>query len=165
MTRRSFRTSGAAAIPPVRPRRFRSLASRLVALGVVQLLLLAITAVVVFIAEGPHEEADPEDRVTAATVARLESLVDTPAALNDALDELRADRVELSLYDESRQLIASNVDPPLAIPSRSTRRFRHGPDGDRPPPGSWPGGTSAGPCMLPSRTGWVSACFRSPSQS
>lgn len=134
MTRRSFRTSGAAAIPPVRPRRFRSLASRLVALGVVQLLLLAITAVVVFIAEGPHEEADPEDRVTAATVARLESLVDTPAALNDALDELRADRVELSLYDESRQLIASNVDPPLAIPSRSTRRFRHGPDGDRPPP-------------------------------
>jgi len=134
MTRRSFRTSGAAAIPPVRPRRFRSLASRLVALGVVQLLLLAITAVVVFIAEGPHEEADPEDRVTAATVARLESLVDTPAALNDALDELRADRVELSLYDESRQLIASNVDPPLAIPSRPTRRFRRGPDGDRPPP-------------------------------
>ncbi|HSR97474.1 MAG TPA: HAMP domain-containing protein, partial [Kofleriaceae bacterium] len=134
MTRSSFH-SGAQPVPPGRPRRFRSLASRLVALGVVQLLLLALTAVVVFIAEGPHEEADPEDKITAATVANLERLVDSPSALSDALDQLRIDRVEVSLYDETKQLIASNVDPPLAIPSRPPRRFRRPPpDDDRPPP-------------------------------
>jgi HAMP domain-containing protein len=114
---------------PGRRRRFRSLASRLVALGVVQLVLLAFTAAVIFIAEGPHEEADPEDQLTPTAIARLERLVDTPAALNDALDELRAARVELSLYDETRQLIASNVDPPLAIPPWPPRRG-HRPPGD-----------------------------------
>ncbi len=108
-------------------RRFRSLASRLVALGVAQLLLLALTAIVVFIAEGPHEEADPEDQLTPPVIAKLEHLVDTPAALADALDELRGERVELSLYDEAHQLIASNVDPPLAIPPKPTHR------GHRPP--------------------------------
>jgi len=108
-------------------RRFRSLASRLVALGVVQLVLLAFTAAVIFIAEGPHEAADPEDQLTPAAIARLEHLIDTPAALNDALDELHAARVEVSLYDETRQLIASNVDPPLAIPPWPPRR------GHRPP--------------------------------
>src|ERR1051325_483240 len=113
MTRRStestFSTGRSVALPG-RRRRFRSLASRLVALGVVQLVLLTFTAAVIFIAEGPHEEADPEDQLTPTAIARLERLVDTPAALNDALDELRAARVELSLYDETRQLISSNVD-------------------------------------------------------
>jgi signal transduction histidine kinase len=120
-------------------RRFRSLASRLVALGVVQLVLLAFTAAVIFIAEGPHEAADPEDQLTPAAIARLEHLIDTPAALNDALDELHAARVEVSLYDETRQLIASNVDPPLAIPPWPPRRHRPPDDaGMRPPPDSFP---------------------------
>jgi signal transduction histidine kinase len=110
---------------PRRPRRFRSLASRLVALGVVQLGLLTVTAGVIFIAEGPHEEAAPEDQLTPATLRRLESLVDVPAPLSDALDELRAARIEVSLYDDAHQLIASNVDPPLAIPPRP-HRGRHG---------------------------------------
>jgi signal transduction histidine kinase len=118
------------ATAPGQPRRFRSLASRLVALGVGQLVLLALTAVVIFIAEGPHEEADPEDKLTPATIARLEGLVDAPAALTEALDELRTQRVELSLYDEAHQLIASNVDPPLAIPSRPTHRGHRGPPPD-----------------------------------
>jgi signal transduction histidine kinase len=117
-----------AAPDPDQPRRFRSLASRLVALGVGQLLLLAIIAVVIFIAEGPHDEADPEDQLTPATIARLEGLVDVPAALAVALDELRGARVELSLYDEAHQLIASNVDPPLAIPPKPAHH------GHRPPP-------------------------------
>lgn len=121
---------GGPATAPGRPRRFRSLASRLVALGVGQLVLLALTAVVIFIAEGPHEEADPEDKLTPATIARLEGLVDAPAALTEALDELRTQRVELSLYDEAHQLIASNVDPPLAIPSRPIHRGHHGPPPD-----------------------------------
>jgi signal transduction histidine kinase len=132
--------------PPVpHPRRrFRSLASRLVAVGVGQFLLLALTAIVIFIAEGPHEEADPEDKLTAQAVTRLEQLVDTPAELTVALDELRNDRVEVSLYDESHQLIASNVDPPLAIPQKPPRRPHHpppaagaappGPEAHEPPP-------------------------------
>jgi two-component system OmpR family sensor kinase len=138
MTQRS-RTTGASALqPPARPRRFRSLASRLVALGVLQLVLLAVTAIVVFIAEGPHEKAEPEDRLTPAAVARLESLVDAPSALSDALDALRAERVEVSLYDENHQLIASNVDPPLAIPSRPQRKSR--PDHRGGPPDGPPRG-------------------------
>ena len=120
---------GPAIAAPGRRRRFRSLASRLVALGVVQLVLLAFTAAVIFIAEGPHEAADPEDQLTPAAIARLEHLIDTPAALNDALEELRAARVEVSLYDETRQLIASNVDPALAIPPWPPRRG-HRPPGD-----------------------------------
>jgi signal transduction histidine kinase len=116
---------------PGPPRRFRSLASRLVALGIGQLVLLALTAVVIFIAEGPHEEADPEDKLTAPMITRLEILTDAPAALGAALDALRAQRVEISLYDDARQLIASNVDPPLAIPPRSPRHGHHGPPPDR----------------------------------
>lgn len=132
---------GPSAMPARKPRRFRSLASRLVALGVVQLVLLALTAVIVFIAEGPHEPANPEDKLTPATIAKLESLVETPAALSDALDQLRRDRIEISLYDDAHQLIASNVDPPLAIPPRPPRRRHHTPQkppderssSDRPP--------------------------------
>src|SRR5215468_4271642 len=135
---RSFspgRTGPAVALPRPR-RRFRSLASRLVALGVVQLVLLTVTAAVIFIAEGPHEEAAPEDKLTPATLLHLESLLDAPAQLSDALDELHAARVEVSLYDETHQLIASNVDPPLAIPPRSHRGRRGlwGPGPPGPPP-------------------------------
>jgi signal transduction histidine kinase len=127
---------GPAVAPPRRRRRFRSLASRLVALGVVQLGLLTVTAGVIFLAEGPHEEAAPEDKLTPAALRHLEGLVDSPAPLSDALDELRTARVEVSLYDEAHLLIASNVDPPLAIPPRPHRgrRDRFGPPG--PPPDS-----------------------------
>jgi signal transduction histidine kinase len=116
--------TGPAVAPPRRSRRFRSLASRLVALGVVQLALLTVTAGVIFVAEGPHEEAAPEDKLTPAMLRRLESLVDAPAQLSDALDDLRAARIEVSLYDDAHQLIASNVDPPLAIPPRPHRGRR-----------------------------------------
>jgi signal transduction histidine kinase len=129
--------AGPAVAPPRPARRFRSLASRLVALGVVQLGLLTVTAAVIFIAEGPHEEAAPEDKLTPATLRRLESLVDVPAQLGDALDELRAARVEVSLYDDAHQLIASNVDPPLAIPPRP-HRGRRGLFGSPGPPGPPP---------------------------
>src|SRR5262245_3919666 len=125
----SFRTGPAAAMR-MRGRRFRSLASRLVALGLGQLVLLALTAAGIFFAEGPHEPGDPEDKLTSETVGKLERLVDSPSALSDALDELRADRIEVSLYDDARQLIASNVDPPLAIPPRPPHHGR------RPPPDS-----------------------------
>ena len=52
----------------------KSLASRLVVIGVVQMLLLAITAVVIFIAEGPHEAARPEEHIVPSLIQHLESL-------------------------------------------------------------------------------------------
>lgn len=118
------------------PRRFRSLASRLVVVGVVQLVLLAATAIGIFYAEGPHEPGHPEEHVDGVLVRRIEGLVDQPTELQAELDALADKRIEVSLYDDKRQLIASNVDPPLSIPTR-----RHGPgrgppppEGDRPPP-------------------------------
>jgi signal transduction histidine kinase len=107
-----------------------------VALGVLQFALFIGTAIAFFIAEGPRREPRPRDHLVPAVVQRLEGLVDEPAALQAALDELERKRVEVSLYDAQRQLIATNVDPPLAIPER--RRFRRPPpppgEGDGPPP-------------------------------
>ena len=113
---------------------FRTLAGRLVVLGVLQLLLLAATAVAIFFAEGPHEMARPWERIDRAMTMRLGQLVDHPDELTAALDDLHRERIEVSLYDSKRQLLASNVDPPLAIPARPRR--------DGPPfgpPGPLPG--------------------------
>lgn len=114
---------------PARPRRFRSLASRMVALGVLQFALFIGAAIALFIAEGPREEPRPRDHIAPAVIQRLEGLVDEPAALQAALVDLERKRIEVSIYDAQRRLVASNVDPPLAIPER--RRFRRSP----PPPG------------------------------
>lgn len=113
----------------------RSLASRLVVIGVVQMLLLAITAIVIFIAEGPHEPARPEDYLVPSLIQRLEDAAGDQAALDGELASLREHRIEASIYDADRQLIATNVDPPLAIPERR---------GPRRPPGS-PGQGFGGP--------------------
>ena len=120
----SFKSGATAALE--KPKRFRSLASRLIAVGIGQVLLIALTAVIVFIAEGPREEGNPDERLDAATVAKLESLVDDRDTLGVALEELRGDRIEVSLYDDNKVLLASNVDPPLAAPER--------PKHDGPPP-------------------------------
>ncbi|MBX3161695.1 MAG: HAMP domain-containing histidine kinase [Deltaproteobacteria bacterium] len=150
-----------AALPPARPKRFRSLASRLVLLGIVQLVLLAGTAIVVFVAEGPHEPGRPEEHIPAA-LPRIEALIDDAAALGELLDDLHDRRIEVTLYDDKRALIASNVDPPLALPERRWRRGRPPPmppppgggDHHRPPPphdfdGPPPGGPFGdGPPML-----------------
>jgi len=118
---------------PPRPRRFRSLASRLVALGVLQFALFIGTAIAFFIAEGPHDQPHPRDHIAPGLVHRLEDLVDQPAALQAALDQLERKRIEISVYDAQRQLVATNVDPPLAIPERRP------PPGPPPPPGEgWP---------------------------
>ena len=139
----------------------RSLSSRLVVLGLVQLLLLTVGAVVIFIAEGPHGEAYPEDALRRPTIERLAQVVEQPAALADELDTLRAARVEVSIYDEARQLVATNVEPPLAIPERHHGRgaVDHGP-GDRlpddhappddrgPPPPGFGGPDDRGPPLM-----------------
>jgi two-component system OmpR family sensor kinase len=118
------------------PRRFRSLASRLILVGVVQLALLAATAIGIFYAEGPHHPGRPEEHIDRTVLAKLEGLVDQPTALQAALDELLEQRIEVSLYDDKKQLIATNVEPALAVPPRrphGPRRDGEGPPG--PPPG------------------------------
>lgn len=138
----------------------RSLASRLVVIGVVQMMLLAITAIVIFIAEGPHEPARPEDYLVPSLIQRLEDASGDQPTLDAELGSLREHRIEASIYDENRQLVATNVDPPLAIPER--RGPRRGPfpgqgfgpggpggprgPGDwRPPPGDGSQGGPRGP--------------------
>lgn len=95
--------------------RSTSLVSRLVLLGVAQLALLTLTAIGIFIAQGPYTEPRPEDHVD---LRKLELLAATPDALAVELAHLRDERIEISLYDAKRQLIATNVDPPLAVPGR-----------------------------------------------
>ena len=111
----SFKTGPQQAIS-AKPKRFRSLASKLITIGIGQVLLIAITAVVVFYAEGPREEGSPDERLDNATVERLEKLVDDKEALAFALEELHDDRIAISLYDDKHALIATNVDPPLQAP-------------------------------------------------
>jgi two-component system OmpR family sensor kinase len=137
-------------------RRFRSLASRLVALGVVQLVLLAGTAIGIFFAQGPRGEAHPDERVDPATIRELERVSDQPAALAAALEELREDRIEVSLYDANKQLVASNIEPALSIPPRRPRAPPPGmggmpgppPDNEGPPPPLPLGGFGTRPRVL-----------------
>ena len=117
-------------------RRFRSLASRLVVIGVVQVALLALISVIVFVVEGPHGPADPEDALTAPAVEKLEGLAAQPTELAAALEELRGARIEISIYDGKHQLVASNVDPALALPLHPPHGpgqvdDHHGPSGER----------------------------------
>ncbi|MDQ3333987.1 MAG: HAMP domain-containing histidine kinase [Myxococcota bacterium] len=116
----------------MRPKRFRSLASKLVLVGLVQLVLLGVTGMVISILQGPRDEAHPREVLDAKTLAKLEALADRPAELTAALEELEERRVEISIYDNDKQLVASSVDPPLAIPER--RRRPSQPRGEGPPP-------------------------------
>jgi len=122
-------------VPAIRPRRFRSLASRMVAVSVLQLALLAITAIVIFVVDGPRGPVMPEEHVDPR---KLELVAAEPEALQAALAELRDERVSVSIYNSERQLVATNVDPPLAAPPRwrppPPGGGRPPPPGDRPPP-------------------------------
>ncbi|MGN6107899.1 MAG: hypothetical protein ACTHU0_22515 [Kofleriaceae bacterium] len=79
------------------PRR-RSLASRLIAVNVLQFVLFIAAAIAIFIAQGPRDEADPRAHIQPAVVARLEQLVDDPPALDRALEQHEAKRIEVSKY-------------------------------------------------------------------
>ncbi len=122
------------------PRRFHSLASRLILVGVVQLALLAATAIGIFYAEGPHEPGRPEEHIDRVVIGKLEALVEQPAALQAALDGLLEQRIEVSLYDDKKALLATNVEPALSVPPR------RGPGGPwrGPPPGGGPPGPPPG---------------------
>lgn len=119
------RLSGPSRVPPpAKPRKLRTLASRLVLLGVLQLALLSGVAGLVWVAAGPQEEVHPHDILNRAEIARLEKLTADRAELRAALDLLRDEHIEASIYDSDRKLFVSNVEPALAIPER-----RFGPPG------------------------------------
>lgn len=110
----SFKTGPQTALP--KPRRFRSLSSRLALIGVAQMALITLTSFIVFIAEGPRKQGDPDQVLDTATVHRLEALFDDKTKLNAALDDIHDQRVAVSIYDDQRNLLATNVDPPLTAP-------------------------------------------------
>src|SRR5688500_2343908 len=93
------------ALPPARPSRFRSLASKLVLVGLVQFVLLVVTGTVIAILQGPRDEAHPREILSNAVVAKLESLGGQPNALGDALEAIEEQRVEVSIYDRQKQLV------------------------------------------------------------
>lgn len=103
------------------------LATRMIAVGVIQLALLVSTALVIFAFTGPQPEVFPDDHIEPA---KLEKLVSDPAALQDELRRLRDQRVAVSIYNGDRALVATNVDPPLALPPRGPHAgppLAHGP--------------------------------------
>ncbi len=123
-------------------------------LGVMQTALIAATAVAIWWIEGPHGDAWPGERLDRGARAKLEQAADKPDQIAAALAELRDHRIEISLYDADRTLIATNVNPALAIPARhrgpppeghdGRDGFEHRPDGDGPPPGPPPEGDHGG---------------------
>ena len=124
------RQSGPSTVPPPEPpRRFRSLASRLVALGVLQLVLLFVIGAVLVVVAGPREEARPRDVLDPAALRRLEGATDDET-LARLLSPYRERRIEISIYDANKALVARNVQPALAIPERPPHGHHDHPDRD-----------------------------------
>ena len=111
-----------------------SIGVRLYVVGVVQLVLVALTAVLVgYVVARVPERADVR-----AVAVRLKPLLSDKARLSSALSEVRKQQnLMLSVYDEANQLVATNVEPPLPLP-RWGREVRVGPDAPGPPPGPPP---------------------------
>jgi signal transduction histidine kinase len=103
--------------------------------AVLQLALLMLTAAVIALVTRPLGEARPEDHLDPSALA---AVANNGEGLDAELSRLRHERIAVSIYNSERQLVATNVDPPLAVP-RGPRRFQHdGPPGRRPgerPPG------------------------------
>jgi two-component system OmpR family sensor kinase len=105
--------------------RTRGLAFRLSLVGLVQLLLVAVAALVIGAVVTRLPERMDMQRLT-ETVARAAL---APAALTATLSEIgKHESVSLTLYDQDRKLVASNVEPPLSVP-----RWRDGLEGPPPP--------------------------------
>lgn len=127
-------TAGARGGAEPAPRwRLRSLASRMVLLGAVQCALFAIAAAIIFLAQRTHEP-HPHEVIDAAIQRRFAASGGDRGQLAALLDEIHDRQIEASLYDAGGELIASNVEPALAIPRR-----RPPPEGRPPPPPPRPG--------------------------
>jgi two-component system, OmpR family, sensor kinase len=107
-----------------------SLAFRLTAVGLVQLLVVALTALGIgFLVARQSSRADMD-----ALTRRVESTLGDPAALRSALDKLaREDRLQVSVYDRDQRLIAANSSPPLPLAPFEELSAPRGPH--PPPPG------------------------------
>ncbi len=108
-----LKTSNSA--PAVQPW-FHSLASRLVLIGLIQLGLLALTASIIFVAQGSPRPPPPFEIITPTIFARLESLANQPEALQTALDALKSKRVEVTIYDANHTPVANTAAAPLPMP-------------------------------------------------
>jgi two-component system, OmpR family, sensor kinase len=117
---------------PTAIRSMNSLAGKLVMIGLIQLILLALVAVVIFIAQGSPHPPPPFDVVNDDVAARLQSVADDHDKLQQAIDKILDDRVEISIYDDDLQLVATTATPPLSVPPRQIGKPR-GFDRDRPP--------------------------------
>ncbi|MDX2093850.1 MAG: HAMP domain-containing sensor histidine kinase [Kofleriaceae bacterium] len=89
--------------------------------AVLQLALLMMTAVVIVIITRPLGEARPEDHLDPIALA---TVANSGVGLDAELSRLRSERIAVSIYNSERQLVATNVDPPLAVP-RVPPRFLH----------------------------------------
>jgi two-component system OmpR family sensor kinase len=91
------------------------LAIRMQLIGVAQLAALGAAAIVILALTAPRDDVRLHE---ALDVRRLEEVSRDPEALHRALAGLARRHVNVSLYNSDRQLIDSNVDPPLAPPPR-----------------------------------------------
>jgi len=128
------------------PRR-HGLVWRFLVLGVAQLVLLVLTAVI-----GARLTAPPGLKTlrleAEAAATRVQPLLGDPAKLQPELDALRdGSGIDVSIYDADERLVATNARPPVGAP------FMHGDGGPRgPPPGPPPG--------PPLNGGWFDMIFR-----
>ena len=88
-----------------------ALAWRLYAVGIIQLALVIVAAISILILAGR-----PEPLHFQTVAQRMQQLIGQRQALTKALDEYRARQVELSIYDAQKNLVVSNVQPPLPYP-------------------------------------------------
>jgi two-component system, OmpR family, sensor kinase len=108
-------------------RRPSGLVFRLYLVGVVQLLTVAIAAVLI----GALITRFTRRRDPPAVLAQVEALIDDSPALERTLAEHKKRGIELSLYDADGGLITSNVQPPLTAPRWRDDVARRVPPGGR----------------------------------
>jgi signal transduction histidine kinase len=114
-----------------RPARARhGLVWRLYAVGVVQFLLVALSALLIGYVMSRMARWD-----TQTLIARLKPLSNDPAALAREVKELGTrEHLLISIYDADGHLLLSNVEPALRAPLFGGRLHPPPPNDDRPPP-------------------------------
>ncbi len=109
---------------------------RLYAVGVVQFLLVALSALLIGFVVTRLARWDMQ-----TLIARLKPLANDRAALVRELQSLNSsDRLQVSIYDDENHLVASNVEPALRAPRFGGRATPPSLNDDRPPPSGPPRG-------------------------
>lgn len=106
---------------------------RLYAIGIGQLLVIAIGAIAIgVLLASPPPLGRVDGFVADAASSRIEPVLGDPAALASKLDSLKREAgLAITVYDDHGAVLASNVEPPLAM--------------DAPPKGPPPVGPNLGP--------------------